>query len=104
MADSWVQHAPGRPLGRLRWPLTEPRLHETRLALSRRTESPYISAGSRGEQECPALAAGHAAMYRSEEHTSELQSHSDLVCRLLLEKKNKKQHKRQKYKLNPCDS
>src|SRR5438034_7476766 len=27
---------------------------------------------------------------RSEEHTSELQSHSDLVCRLLLEKKNSK--------------
>src|SRR5437588_9800009 len=30
---------------------------------------------------------------RSEEHTSELQSHSDLVCRLLLEKKKKKQNK-----------
>src|SRR5260221_3894945 len=30
-----------------------------------------------------------AAKYRSEEHTSELQSHSDLVCRLLLEKKKK---------------
>src|SRR5438034_6217309 len=29
---------------------------------------------------------------RSEEHTSELQSHSDLVCRLLLEKKNKDHH------------
>src|SRR5438034_5360041 len=29
---------------------------------------------------------------RSEEHTSELQSHSDLVCRLLLEKKKKSQH------------
>src|SRR5438034_5824489 len=29
---------------------------------------------------------------RSEEHTSELQSHSDLVCRLLLEKKNKVSH------------
>src|SRR5438477_9099613 len=27
---------------------------------------------------------------RSEEHTSELQSHVNLVCRLLLEKKNKK--------------
>src|SRR5260221_10168732 len=27
---------------------------------------------------------------KSEEHTSELQSHSDLVCRLLLEKKKKK--------------
>ena len=31
---------------------------------------------------------------RSEEHTSELQSHHDLVCRLLLEKKNKKQKKK----------
>src|SRR2546421_8586519 len=29
---------------------------------------------------------------RSEEHTSELQSRSDLVCRLLLEKKKKKRH------------
>src|SRR5438034_5143279 len=34
---------------------------------------------------------------RSEEHTSELQSHSDLVCRLLLEKK-KKQQKDQSHK------
>src|SRR5438034_6368612 len=33
---------------------------------------------------------------RSEEHTSELQSHSDLVCRLLLEKKKKKKKKKQK--------
>src|SRR5438034_8678058 len=30
---------------------------------------------------------GRGALGRSEEHTSELQSHSDLVCRLLLEKK-----------------
>src|SRR5437773_9650214 len=29
------------------------------------------------------------ARLRSEEHTSELQSHHDLVCRLLLEKKKK---------------
>src|SRR2546430_8443686 len=29
-------------------------------------------------------------LYRSEEHTSELQSQSNLVCRLLLEKKKKK--------------
>src|SRR5260370_8840184 len=29
---------------------------------------------------------------RSEEHTSELQSHLNLVCRLLLEKKNKKKN------------
>src|SRR5438034_6917981 len=33
------------------------------------------------------------ATARSEEHTSELQSHSDLVCRLLLEKKKKKNKK-----------
>src|SRR2546428_9462294 len=30
-----------------------------------------------------------AGFFRSEEHTSELQSRSDLVCRLLLEKKKK---------------
>src|SRR5438132_10199897 len=34
---------------------------------------------------------GGGAVGRSEEHTSELQSHSDLVCRLLLEKKKNKQ-------------
>src|SRR5438132_8595509 len=33
------------------------------------------------------LTAASASTWRSEEHTSELQSHSDLVCRLLLEKK-----------------
>src|SRR5438132_9094618 len=33
--------------------------------------------------------APSADVDRSEEHTSELQSHSDLVCRLLLEKKKK---------------
>src|SRR5437773_3931989 len=34
-------------------------------------------------------ALGAALAGRSEEHTSELQSHHDLVCRLLLEKKKK---------------
>src|SRR2546421_5711735 len=36
----------------------------------------------------------HARYRRSEEHTSELQSRSDLVCRLLLEKKKKNQYLR----------
>src|SRR5438034_6643603 len=48
-----------------------------------------------GQDQEPAVAGvvgvgseqGRAA--RSEEHTSELQSHSDLVCRLLLEKQNR---------------
>src|SRR5947207_8934647 len=36
------------------------------------------------------LRSDSSSLARSEEHTSELQSHSDLVCRLLLEKKKKK--------------
>src|SRR6478672_12337929 len=43
-------------------------------------------------------------MTRSEEHTSELQSRSDLVCRLLLEKKKKKKAKQSitnKIDINP---
>src|SRR2546430_17662334 len=36
---------------------------------------------------------GQAAQRRSEEHTSELQSQSNLVCRLLLEKKKKQKTK-----------
>src|SRR5216683_6330932 len=38
----------------------------------------------------PRSRRGCPAHPRSEEHTSELQSRSDLVCRLLLEKKKKK--------------
>src|SRR6266540_4702581 len=44
---------------------------------------------------------------RSEEHTSELQSHHDLVCRLLLEKKKKKYiafNKKTKKKKNQKDN
>src|SRR5688572_32192503 len=37
---------------------------------------------------------------RSEEHTSELQSQSNLVCRLLLEKKKKTSYVHIKYTLN----
>src|SRR5438093_6613946 len=37
------------------------------------------------------LKANIVGCYRSEEHTSELQSLTNLVCRLLLEKKNKKE-------------
>src|SRR2546429_10021800 len=43
----------------------------------------------------PSTPDGHTAgEKRSEEHTSELQSRLHLVCRLLLEKKKKKTHKR----------
>src|SRR2546427_1296970 len=40
-----------------------------------------------------AVSCAGAAMDRSEEHTSELQSQSNLVCRLLLEKKKKNNYR-----------
>src|SRR2546428_4711287 len=43
----------------------------------------------RGVQKLKEWMACHGQVVRSEEHTSELQSRSDLVCRLLLEKKKK---------------
>src|SRR5947207_10458630 len=41
-----------------------------------------------GDFHTPILEMDDVHLQRSEEHTSELQSHSDLVCRLLLEKKH----------------
>src|SRR6266536_5519539 len=56
----------------------------------------------------PGMTAPSLRHWRSEEHTSELQSRVDLVCRLLLEKKKKnkekklahKKKKKKKYKTN----
>src|SRR5260221_2760006 len=45
--------------------------------------------GAQRELQLPVQVLGGLLQLRSEEHTSELQSHSDLVCRLLLEKKKK---------------
>src|SRR2546421_8832448 len=47
------------------------------------TSSPTLDVAPRS------VAARLTRRHRSEEHTSELQSRSDLVCRLLLEKKKK---------------
>src|SRR2546427_7466745 len=50
-------------------------------------------------QMAPAALQAHGGLsaMRSEEHTSELQSQSNLVCRLLLEKKKKKNKQRVTY-------
>src|SRR5260370_8884273 len=54
-------------------------------------------AASADAREAPAVPDRAAfSRLRSEEHTSELQSHLNLVCRLLLEKKKK--NKRRRYK------
>src|SRR5438477_3601649 len=49
----------------------------------------WIGASSTGPVTGPCAAVGSLRCARSEEHTSELQSHVNLVCRLLLEKKKK---------------
>src|SRR5690242_21055177 len=48
----------------------------------------------------PATHRRRGSSPRSEEHTSELQSHVNLVCRLLLEKKKKKQNQLHQHTLN----
>src|SRR5207249_7010500 len=66
------------------------------LAGQLRRLSPRGGCAWRRRRHRPLSAAGHRAAHvlapgpRSEEHTSELQSRFDLVCRLLLEKKKKK--------------
>src|SRR4051812_49473975 len=53
-------------------------------------EQDLLAGGGVGQ--CGCECASHASSSsRSEEHTSELQSHVNLVCRLLLEKKKKDQ-------------
>src|SRR2546427_8122232 len=58
-----------------------------------RRSGPRVS--SRFSRELLQLLRGpRVAEHRSEEHTSELQSQSNLVCRLLLEKKKKKKNRK----------
>src|SRR5690242_20897722 len=70
--------APGHPAGRLVERTAQRRHH--------------IGAGA------PVRADFQRDLRRSEEHTSELQSHVNLVCRLLLEKKKKKKKTNQENK------
>src|SRR5436190_24336424 len=55
--------------------------------------SPPLRPSRAPSSEGPGRTNTPSASPRSEEHTTELQSHSDLVCRLLLEKKKKKKKK-----------
>src|SRR5438105_10033532 len=62
-----------------------------RACLSPRLWSPRTTSRPASRTRSPTCAAPSYSA-RSEEHTSELQSRVDLVCRLLLEKKKKKIH------------
>src|SRR2546430_6314329 len=60
-------------------------------AETRNIRSAAIEAGGcTGKRSAMTIPIGSEERRRSEEHTSELQSQSNLVCRLLLEKKKKK--------------
>src|SRR6266704_4104523 len=82
---------PRRPAGRSRLPSPAPSTGSEvcfgRPDRHRRSERPKT--GSAGQEREP----HRPVRIRSEEHTSELQSHFDLVCRLLLKKKKKKLRK-----------
>src|SRR2546427_1776816 len=56
-------------------------------AFHRKEAAATVEVGEVAGLEMLPAAIGHAGRKRSEEHTSELQSQSNLVCRLLLEKK-----------------
>src|SRR5438132_9168046 len=70
-------------------PPVSPRIRARALLLITPSFEAYLSRERNGVQQVfhYGEAGAKALSARSEEHTSELQSHSDLVCRLLLEKK-----------------
>src|SRR5436190_18536930 len=75
-------------------------LFRSRERSSRIHSASFGSLTSEGPNGSFEIASNNLKPTRSEEHTSELQSHSDLVCRLLLEKKKKKNKKNNKQKKN----
>src|SRR5690606_41182189 len=78
-------------------PSTGPRCPDTRSGIH--PARPARPARSAREALCQTTQTGAArSAARSEEHTSELQSRENLVCRLLLEKKKNKIKKRQNTK------
>src|SRR5438132_5337086 len=84
----------------VRSPCTSPTTSERSASSSARTSSGSAAPPWRLIRSATALPTGEMASRnrvppRSEEHTSELQSHSDLVCRLLLEKKKNTRAKAQ---------
>src|SRR6266540_4772019 len=70
----WVERARGHRLDRVDW--------------ADRSRAPRHTRRTNAAVEDLILRVRRQLRQRSEEHTSELQSHHDLVCRLLLEKKN----------------
>src|SRR2546427_4651887 len=83
-------------------PISTPKIKKVTPDEGRTGDKVTIAGEHFGEPGCVSMVSfgpgGAAKFTRSEEHTSELQSQSNLVCRLLLEKKKKKNKKRKKIK------
>ena len=83
--------------------ITPPADHFRWLSATQATEEMVIQVPAilaHEETDIPVLTLEETHDPRSEEHTSELQSLTNLVCRLLLEKKKKKKKKKKKRKKN----
>src|SRR5436190_5988729 len=90
---SWARsRRPSLARIRLTWVLAVAGLTTSRPAISA-LDRPCAT--SRSTSRSRPVSASTSWVSRSEEHTSELQSHSDLVCRLLLEKKKNNKKKKQ---------
>src|SRR2546430_1645685 len=98
---AWSDRRPGVPAAAAGRGAAGRRVHLSgrRPALGRRPSTSHVSRSTKRPNEQRATSnvrrgrrarALDRAWHRSEEHTSELQSQSNLVCRLLLEKKKKK--------------
>src|SRR5690606_42027596 len=79
----WVRHRGG---------LAERALHRLQSVAQRRGMRAQVLRGGRHEPGQGGDQPAGLVQIRSEEHTSELQSRENLVCRLLLEKKKNEQH------------
>src|SRR5437773_7205878 len=102
LSDFRVEH--GAALDALLTQVLGVMLHQGLVRLERVTQDGMRVRASAGaasfRREATLRRCVEAARERSEEHTSELQSHHDLVCRLLLEKKKKKKKHQQDHKQN----
>src|SRR2546422_6431136 len=68
-------------------------LEDLELVLAQIAQLPAGGGGDREDVQSINQGLDQRSVLRSEEHTSELQSRLHLVCRLLLEKKKKKQYR-----------
>src|SRR5713101_5701378 len=87
IGNRWLQEAPHRGANGVHWRVMRPGPGGASRA---RRMNPVKQEARIATEE--AIRMSRETLTRSEEHTSELQSHVNLVCRLLLEKKKKRKH------------